>query len=64
MEFAFICTGEKAISAKSTKHFPNVGRMLGKVVQVDQDVIQIDYDLKVYHIHKDVVHKPLKAAGH
>jgi len=35
--------------------------MLSKVVRVDQDVIQIDYDLKVYHIHKYVVHKPLKS---
>ena len=61
VEFTFICVGEKATSAKSTKHFLNMGCMLGKVIQVDQDVVQIDNDLKVYHICEDTVHKPLKS---
>ena len=43
------------------KHFPNGGHMLGKVIRVDQDVIQIDNDLKVYHICKDVIHELLKS---
>ena len=63
MEFTFICMGKKAVSVKSTKHFLNMGHMLSKVVRVDQDVVQIDYDLKVYHICEDVIHKLLKSCG-
>ena len=55
MELTFVCMGEKVISAKSMKHFPNVGCMLSKIIQVDQDVIQIDNDLKVYHICEDII---------
>src|SRR6266481_6064959 len=37
--------------------------MLGKAIRVDQYVIQIDNDIDVYHIHKNVVHEPLKSCG-
>ena len=33
--------------------------VLCKVVRIDQDIVQIDNDIDVYHIHKDVVHKSL-----
>ena len=56
VEFAFICRGEKAVSVESAEYFPDVLFVLGKVVGIDQYVVQIDNDINVYHIHKDVVH--------
>ena len=63
MEFAFICTGEKAVSAESVEYFPDVLFVLRKVVGIDQYVVQIDNDINVYHICKDVIHEPLKSCG-
>ena len=37
--------------------------MLCEVIQIDQDVIQLDYDIVVYHIFKNVVHESLKSCG-
>ena len=37
--------------------------MLCEVVQIDQDVVQIDNDIDVYHIHENVVHESLKSCG-
>ena len=61
MKFAFICTGEKAVSAKSPQHFPDMAFMLCEVVRIDQDVIQIDNDIDVYHIRENVVHESSKS---
>ena len=61
VEFAFICTGEKAVSAESVEYFLDVSIMLRKVIGIDQYVIQIDNDINVYHIHEDVIHEPLKS---
>ena len=63
MELAFICMGEKAISAESAEYFPDVSFVLRKVIGIDQYVIQIDNDIAVYDIHKDVIHEPLKSCG-
>ena len=61
VKFAFVCTGEEAISVEAVKYFPDVSFVLGKVIGIDQYVIQIDNDINVYHIHEDVVHEPLKS---
>ena len=61
MKFAFICMGEEAISAESAEHFLDVLFVHGKVIGIDQYVIQIDNDIDVYHIHEDVIHEPLKS---
>ena len=37
--------------------------VLHEVIGIDQDVIQIDYDVDVYHIHEDVIHESLKSCG-
>ena len=63
MEFAFICMGKKAVSAESAEYFPDVSFVFGKVIGIDQYVIQIDNDIDVYHIHEDVVHELLKSCG-
>ena len=35
MNFAFICMGEKAVSAESAEYFPDVLFVLGKVIGID-----------------------------
>ena len=37
--------------------------MLGKVVGIDQYVIQVDNDIDVHHIGEDVIHELLKSCG-
>ena len=61
MKFAFICTGEKAVSAESAEYFPDVLFVLRKVVGIDQYVIQVDDDINVHHIGEDVIHESLKS---
>ena len=61
VKFAFVCTGEEAISVEAVKYFPDVSFVLGKVIGIDQYVIQVDDDINVHHIGEDVVHEPLKS---
>ena len=39
VEFTFICTGKKAVSAESAEYFPDVFFMLREVIGIDQYVI-------------------------
>src|SRR5467141_3038742 len=61
MELTFVCTGKKSVSTESLEYFLNMSFVLGNVVRIDQDVVQIDDDYDVDHIHEDVVHKSLKS---
>src|SRR5882672_8427032 len=63
VELAFVCMGKKSISTESSEYFLNMSFVLGNVVRVDKDVIQINDDYDVNHIHEDVVHKSLKSCG-
>ena len=63
MELTFVCTGKKSISAESAEYFPNVEFVLGNVVGIDEDVIQIYDEYDVDQIHKDVIHQSLKSSG-
>jgi len=60
MELAFVCMGKNSISMESAEYFLNVGFVLGNVVGIDEDVIQIYNDYDIDHIHKNVIHKSLK----
>ena len=50
MKFAFICTGEKAVSVESAEYFPDMLFVLGKVVGIDQYVIQVDNEIGRAHV--------------
>src|SRR5882672_10185124 len=50
VELAFVCMGKKSISVESSEYFPNMSFVLGNVVRIDEDVIQIDDDYDVDHI--------------
>src|SRR5882724_3636762 len=61
VKFTFVCMGKKSVSAESAKYFSDVSLMFSNVVRVDEDVVQIDDDNDVNHIHENVVHKPLES---
>src|SRR5882672_8725929 len=61
MELAFVCIGKKSVSAELSEYFPNMSFVLGNFVGIDEDVIQVDYDYDIDHIHEYVVHKSLKS---
>ena len=62
VELAFVCTGKKSVSTESVEYFPNVEFVLGNIVRIDKDVVQIYDDYDVNHICKNV-HKSLKSGG-
>jgi len=61
MELAFVCMGKKCISMESAEYFSNVGFVLGNVVGIYEDVVQISDDYDINHIHENVIHKYLKS---
>jgi len=63
MELAFVCTGKKSVSMESVEYVPNMEFVLGNVVGIDEDVIQIYDDYDINHICENVIHKSLKAVG-
>jgi len=60
MELTFICTGKKSISMESAEYLSNVEFVLGNVVGIVEDVIQIYDDYDIDHVCKNVIHKSLK----
>jgi len=63
MELAFVCMGKSSINTESAEYFPNVGFMLGNVVRIHEDVIQIYDDYDIDHICENFIHKSLKSGG-
>src|SRR5882672_4258986 len=61
VELAFVCMGNKSVGAELLEYFPNMSFVLRNVVRIDKDVIQVDDDNDVNHIHEDVIHKSLKS---
>ena len=61
MELTFICMGKKSVSLESVEYFPNVEFVLGNVVGIDEDVIQIYDDYDVEHIRENVIRKVVGA---
>ena len=54
-------TGKRSVSTESAEYFPNMEFVLGNVVRIDEDVVQIYDDYNIDHIHENVVHKSLKS---
>src|SRR5882672_3299859 len=53
MELAFVCMGKNSVSTESSEYFPNMSFVLGNVVGINEDVIQIDDDYDIDHICED-----------
>ena len=54
---------KKSVSVGSAEYFLNVGFVLRDVVRIDEDVVQICDDYNINHVHENVIHEYLKAAG-
>src|SRR5882724_4598994 len=48
---------------ESAEYFPDMFLMLGDIVRINEDVIQIDDDTNVDHVSENVVHKSLEGCG-
>src|SRR5882672_2795531 len=59
MELTYVCMGKKSVSAEPSEYFLNMSFVLGNVVRIDENVIQVDGDYDINHIHEDVIHKSL-----
>ena len=51
MELTFVCMGKNSISVELSEYFPNMSFVLGNVVGIDEDVVQVDDDYDINHIH-------------
>src|SRR5882724_12671909 len=60
MKLALISLGKNSISSESLEYFLNMGLVLGHIVGVDEDVIQIDDDCDINHVCENIIHKSLK----
>src|SRR5882724_9459189 len=61
MELTFVCMGKKSISVESAEYFLNMEFVLGNIVGIDEDVIQIYDDYDIDYICENVIHKSLKS---
>ena len=60
MELTLVGPSIEPVSTESGKDFPDVGRVLLRIVGVYQDIIQVYYYGDVNHVGEDVVHEPLE----
>jgi len=63
MKLTLIGSDKESISSESSEYLLNMGLVLGHIVRVDENVIQVDDDCDIDHIRKNIVHKSLKGCG-
>ena len=63
VKFAFLCFGIKTSLPEMLEYFFYILVMLGHVIQVDEYIIQIDYDIDIQKIGENVVHELLEDHG-
>ena len=60
MELTLVGPSIEPVSTGSGKDFPDMGRVLLRIVGVYQDIIQVYYYRDINHVSEDVVHEPLE----
>ena len=60
MELTLVGPSIEPMSTESGKDFPDMGRVLLRIVRVYQDIIQVYYYGDINHVGEDVVHEPLE----
>ena len=60
MELTLVGPSIEPVSTESGKDFPDMGRVLLRIVGVYQDIIQVYNYGDVNHVGEDVVHEPLE----
>ena len=61
MELTLVSPSIELVLTELGKDFPDVGRVLLRIVGVYQDIIQVYYYGDVNHVGKDVAHEPLES---
>ena len=62
MKFTFLSFSIKAMFAESGKDLVDVLLVLGWIVGIDEDVIQIDNNVYIKQIAEHIVHEALKSS--
>ena len=60
MKFTFVGSGKKSVSTELAKYFPDMFLVLGDIVGIDENVVQIHDDTNIEHVGENVVHKSLE----
>ena len=60
MKFTFLCFGKKASFVETLEYFFNMLVMFGYVIQVDEYIIQIDYDIDIQKVRENIVYELLE----
>jgi len=60
VKFVFLCFGIKFSLVEMLEYFFNILVMFGHVIQVDEYIIQIDYNIDIQKVRENVIHKLLK----
>ena len=63
MELTFARCSIESISSESPKDFLDVSLVLGHVVRVYEDIVEVYNYTNIQHIAEDVIHKSLKGGG-
>jgi hypothetical protein len=63
VELTFARSSIESISMESAKDFLDMSLVLGHVVGIDEDVVEVYNDTNIQHVAEDVVHKVLKSSG-
>ena len=63
VEFTFLCFDIKTSLVETLEYFFYMLVMLGHVIQVDEYIIQIDYDTDIQKVRENVIHELLEGHG-
>ena len=60
MEFTFLCFGIKTSLVEMLEYFFHMSVMFRHVIQVDKYIIQIDHNIDIQKVGKNVIHESLE----
>ena len=63
VELTFARCSIESISLESLKDFLDVNLVLGHVIRIYEDIIEVYYYTNIQHVAEDVIHESLKSGG-
>jgi len=63
MEFAFLCFGIKTSLIEMLEYFFYMPVMFRHVIQVDEYIIQIDYNTDIQKVRENIIYESLEGCG-
>ena len=61
MEISFVSSGIETIFSETPEYLPDMFAMEFRIVEVDENIIQVDNNTDIKHVGEDIVHKSLKS---